>query len=180
MVFASPPTAYQSVRAIAGLRLRRAKERVDDLDKSASLDVGATPRRSTESLAAYVKLRAISLTMSIAASLVGCGHSIATSPQATPPVPTTPAVIVTIDGPHHTCVVAKYNETHGRVVDCSAIAAYFRDDLRLPVSTFYDLRTVPDVNEAEMTDLQASLNGAGYHLIGGLHVGFITGPHTSR
>ena len=32
------------------MRLRRTKERIDDWDKSASLDVDATPRRSTSSL----------------------------------------------------------------------------------------------------------------------------------
>jgi hypothetical protein len=40
-------SASQSVGAIAGQGLRRAKERIDDLDKPASMVVGATSRRST-------------------------------------------------------------------------------------------------------------------------------------
>jgi hypothetical protein len=126
-----------------------------------------------------MELRAIFLTISIAATLVGCGHSVPSPIQATSPAPT-PDVIVTMDGPHHTCVVAKYNEMHSQAIDCTAVASYFRDELGLSGGTFYDLRTIPDVSEVDMTYLQASLGSAGYHLIGGLHVGLITGPHTSR
>jgi hypothetical protein len=51
----------QSVRAITGRRLRSADARVDDLDKSVSFVVIATPRRSTSSLEAMIRSRVASI-----------------------------------------------------------------------------------------------------------------------
>ncbi len=47
-----------TVRAIAELRLRWAKEGVDDLDKVSSFDAGEAPRRSASSLEAMAGIRA--------------------------------------------------------------------------------------------------------------------------
>ena len=55
-----------------GPRLRWAKEGVYDWDKSASINVGATPRRSTSSLGVMVHLRAFTVAIILFCALVAC------------------------------------------------------------------------------------------------------------
>jgi hypothetical protein len=77
-----------------------------------------------------------------------------------------PDAIVTIDGVRHACVVALHNETQGSTVPCSDVAAFLRDELRLAGGSSCDVRTVSDVDAAEITRVNASLKAAGYRLIG--------------
>jgi hypothetical protein len=80
-----------------------------------------------------------------------------------------PDAIVTIDGVRHACVVALHNETQGSTVPCSDVAAFLRDELRLAGGSSCDVRTVSDVDAAEVTRVNASLKAAGYRLIGRTH-----------
>jgi hypothetical protein len=79
-----------------------------------------------------------------------------------------PDAIVTIDGVRHACVVALHNEAQGSTVPCSDVVAFLRDELRLASGSSYDIRTVPDVDAAEVTGVDASLKAAGYRSIGRL------------
>jgi hypothetical protein len=78
-----------------------------------------------------------------------------------------PDAIVTIDGARHACVVALHNEAQGSTVPCSDVAAFLRDELRLAGGSSYDVRTVPEVDAAEVTRVDAGLKAAGYRSIGG-------------
>jgi hypothetical protein len=93
----------------------------------------------------------------VLAALGGCGT--AEKPDA----------IVTIDGERHACVVALHNETQGSTVPCSDVVAFLRDELRLAVGSSCDVRTVSDVDAAEVTRVDAGLKAAGYRLIGRPH-----------
>lgn len=77
-----------------------------------------------------------------------------------------PDAIVTIDGVRHACVVALHDEAQGSAVPCSDVAAFLRDELRLAGGSSCDVRTVSDVDPAEVTRVDASLKAAGYRLIG--------------
>jgi hypothetical protein len=80
-----------------------------------------------------------------------------------------PDAIVTIDGVHHACIVALHNETQGSTVPCSDVAAFLRDELRLAGGSSCDVRTISDVDAAEVTRVDAGLKAAGYRLIGSPH-----------
>ncbi|MGC2029758.1 MAG: hypothetical protein WA642_07050 [Steroidobacteraceae bacterium] len=77
-----------------------------------------------------------------------------------------PDAIVTIDGVRHACVVALHDEAQGSAVPCSDVAAFLRDELRLASGSSCDVRTVSDVDAAEVDRVDASLKAAGYRLIG--------------
>jgi len=110
--------------------------------------------------------------------LAGCGSSANTPVPG--PVAAKPDVMITFDGERHTCVVALASEAQGSAISCGDVVPFIRDELRLPSGSIYDIRTIPDVDEAEMASVGASLKGAGYRFIGGPHVMFITGPHKDR
>jgi hypothetical protein len=77
-------------------------------------------------------------------------------------------------------VVALFSEAQGSTISCGDVVPFVRDELRLPSGSIYDIRTIPDVDEAEMSSVGASLKSAGYRFIGGTHVMFITGPQKDR
>jgi len=112
----------------------------------------------------------------VCTSLAGCGHSVSAPIPPTEPIAASPDVTVTIDGQRHACVVSLSNQINGRAIACSLVVAYLQDELRLPRNSIYDIHTVPDIGESEMTVLDAQLKAAGFRFIGGLHVGFITAP----
>jgi hypothetical protein len=97
-----------------------------------------------------------------------------------PPIASRPDVIVTFDGERHGCVVALNDETKGHAMSCEGVLPFIRDDLKLQSGSIYDIRTIPDVDEAEMRRVTASLKDAGYRFIEGPHVMFLTGPHRDR
>jgi hypothetical protein len=99
-----------------------------------------------------------------AIAMAGCGPS--ASPSAPPRNAARADVIVTIDGGRHTCVVALYNEPQGSIVPCSDVVPFIKDELRVAGGSVYDIRAIPDVDKDEMARVAASLNGAGYRLIG--------------
>jgi len=101
--------------------------------------------------------------------LAGCGPSANTSASGSAPIAARPEVVITLDGARHTCVVALYNEAQGSAVACTDVVPFVRDELRVPSGSVYDLRTVANVDEAEVKRVGASLNAAGYRFVGGPH-----------
>ena len=75
---------------------------------------------------------------------------------------------------------ALYSEAQGSAIASEDVVRFVRDELRLPSGSIYDIRTIPDVDEAEMARVEASLKGAGYRFIGGPHAMFMTGPRQNR
>jgi hypothetical protein len=112
--------------------------------------------------------------------LSGCGQSTNTPDSGSAPIAAKPDVIVTLDGPRHTCVVALVSEEQGSTVSCDEVAAFVRDELKVPNGSIYEIRTIPDVDESDETKVENSLKAAGYRFIGGPHAAFITGPHKHR
>jgi hypothetical protein len=99
--------------------------------------------------------------------LGGCGPSAQTPMAATSPSAAKADVIVTMDGQHHDCVVALHSEAQGSTIACDDAMPFIRDQLRVPTGGSYDIRTIPEVDNAERAKLEAGLQGAGYHPIAG-------------
>lgn len=85
--------------------------------------------------------------------LGGCGGS--ANPDAT----------VTLDGGRHACVVALRSETQGSTIACGDLVPFLRDELRLPNGSICAIRSIGDVDKAEVTRVKASLEAAGYRFI---------------
>jgi hypothetical protein len=103
-------------------------------------------------------------------ALAGCGqpaNTPAPAAAAPPPIAAKPDVIVTLDGARHDCLVALYSEQQGNIISCDDVAAFVRDELRVPSGAIYDIRTAPNIDEAQKTKVEASLKGAGYRYIRG-------------
>ncbi len=99
--------------------------------------------------------------------LTGCGQS-ANTPAPTPPaIAARPDVIVTFDGKQHACVVALYSEAQGSSISCTDVVSFVKDELRVPTGSIYDIRTISDVDSAQMAKVEAGLKTAGYRFIGG-------------
>lgn len=113
-----------------------------------------------------MKVRAF-FAVAIATALAGCGASINSPGSDSAPIAAKPDVVVTIDGARHTCVVALYTEAQGSMVACEDVAPFLRDELRLVKGSIYGLRLVPAVDAAQMSKVEADLQGAGYRFIGG-------------
>ena len=99
--------------------------------------------------------------------LAGCGSSTNAPPSVEPRIAARPDVIVTLDGKRHACLVALYSEAQGSIVACEDIVPFIRDELRVSSGSIYDIRTIPDVDPAEMAKVETSLKSAGYRFIGG-------------
>jgi hypothetical protein len=102
--------------------------------------------------------------------LAGCGqpaNTPAAAPAVPPPIAAKPDVIVTLDGARHDCLVALYSEAQGSFISCDDVVAFVRDELRVPSGAIYDIRTAPNVDEAQRTKVEANLKGAGYRFIRG-------------
>jgi hypothetical protein len=92
--------------------------------------------------------------------LGGCGPS--ANEPASAALAAKSAVIITVDAKQHTCGVALPTEAQGSAVPCDDVAAFVRDELRLPTGAIYDLRGGPDANRADTAKINATLQGAGY------------------
>jgi hypothetical protein len=106
--------------------------------------------------------RTLSALCIVPALLGGCGRS-ADTPGAAP-LAGTPDAIVTLDGGRHACLVALRSELQGSAIPCGDLVPFLRDELRLPSGSSCDLRSIGDVDRAEMTRVEASLDAAGYQL----------------
>jgi hypothetical protein len=109
--------------------------------------------------AAMIRLRAVLAPSMVLVSLAGCGPS-ANTPG--PSVPLKSDVIVTLDGEHHTCIVALHSEPQGSTVSCADVVPFVRDELRLASGSIYDMRTIAKVDDAERAKVESSLKAAGY------------------
>jgi hypothetical protein len=96
--------------------------------------------------------------------LAACGPSANTPGSNTA---AKPDVIITLDGEHHACVVALYNEPQGSAVSCADVVAFVRDELRVASGSTYDIRTIAKADEAGRAAVEASLQAAGYRFVGG-------------
>ncbi len=103
--------------------------------------------------------------------LAGCGSSTNTpapgAASVTPPIADKPDVIITVDGAHHNCVAALYNEAQGSTVPCIELIPFIRDELRSPSGSIYDIHTVPAGDNTDLIQVRTSLAAAGYRFIGG-------------
>jgi hypothetical protein len=101
--------------------------------------------------------------------LSGCGRSANTPGAVAPSIASRPDVTVTFDGKRRKCVVALPSEAQGSSISCADVVPFVKDELRLPSGSFYDIRKIPDVDEAEIARVRADLSGAGYRFVGGSH-----------
>ena len=114
-----------------------------------------------------INLRAMFASTIVFMLLAGCGQS-ANTPVAVPQASSSPpSVTVTYDGKRRKCVVALPSEAQGNTISCGDVAQFVKDELRVPSGSLYDIRTIPDVDEAEIARVCAGLNSAGYRLMGG-------------
>jgi hypothetical protein len=109
--------------------------------------------------------------------LAGCGPSAGT---AVPKIAEKADVIITVDGKRHACVVALLKEAQGSAIPCRDVVPFLRDELRLQSGSIYDIRTVPNVDEAELAGLGTNLKSAGYRFIGGRSDPFLTESRKDR
>jgi hypothetical protein len=101
--------------------------------------------------------------IALVAFLAGCGPSANAPDSVPPPIAAKPDVLVTLDGEHHTCIVALSSEAQGSAIACDDVVPFVRDELRVPSGSIYEIRTIPKVDQAEVAKVEASLKGAGYH-----------------
>ena len=107
-------------------------------------------------------VRAVLLAALFPLPFVGCGAS------GTPPkLAERPDVVITLDGKRHACVVALDKEPQGSSVPCKDAVSFVKDELRVPHGAIYDIRTVANVDNSEITSVRVALNDAGYRFIGG-------------
>ena len=93
--------------------------------------------------------------------LVSCGSG--TGPK----LAERPDVTITLDGNRHACVVALDKEPQGSTVQCKEAVSFIKDELRVQRGAIYDIRTVANVDNAEIASVRDALNDAGYRFIGG-------------
>jgi hypothetical protein len=110
--------------------------------------------------------------IAVTALLAGCGPS----GNSMPKIAERADVTITMDGKHHTCVVALLKEAQGSAVPCGDVVPFLRDELRLQNGSVYDIRTIPDIDAKELAGLGANLKGAGYRFIGGRGDPFMIEP----
>jgi hypothetical protein len=114
---------------------------------------------------------ALALVVVTAASYLSCAK-VADAPQA--------AFILTFDGPAHTCRVTAAVAPSGNAMACSRVLIYLIHELKIPKGSYFDWRTITDVDEREYTETLKALEAAGYQPTPGPHVHFITEPHAGH
>jgi len=103
----------------------------------------------------------------VLAALAGCGRS-SNPPASMPSAAAKPDIIVSVDGEHHACVVAKYGEPTGSTIGCSEVVTFVKDELRVSSGASYELRSVAAADRVEANQIKAALDGAGLKFVGGL------------
>jgi len=123
----------------------------------------AASRPTATKFVAMIGARTLLACIAAVAFLAGCGPS-ANAPDSVPaPITAKPDVLVTLDGEHHTCMVALSSEAQGSAIACNDVVPFVRDELRVPGGSVYEIRTIPKIEPAEVAEVEASLKGAGYH-----------------
>jgi hypothetical protein len=109
--------------------------------------------------------RTLSALLIVPVLLGGCGRSANTPGATSAPDAGRPDAIVTFDGGRHACVVSLRSETHGNTIPCGDVVPFLKDELRLASGAFCAMRSIGDVDPAEMTRVEASLDAAGYRIL---------------
>lgn len=149
------------------MHCRSVTNRVDELIRVPSCQLGTSAHRSTSPSACAKGIYATPACIAVFMLLAGCGSSANNPVAEPPPIAAQPDVIVTIDGERHECTAALFREPHGSTISCDDVVPFVRDELRLPKGSIYDLRTISNVDEAQMAKVGAGLQSAGYRFIGG-------------
>jgi hypothetical protein len=121
------------------------------------------PWPTATKIVAMIDARTVLACIAVVTPLAGCGSSANAPDSVPPPIAAKPDVLVTLDGEHHTCIVALSSEAQGSTIACDDVVPFVRDELRVPGGSIYEIRTIPKVEQAEMAKVEASLKGAGYH-----------------
>jgi hypothetical protein len=124
---------------------------------------GGKPWLTTTKIVAMIGARTVPACIATVAFLAGCGPSANAPDSVPPPIAAKPDVLVTLDGEHHTCIVALSSEAQGSAIACDDVVPFVRDELRVPSGSICEIRTIPKVEQAELAKVEASLKGAGYH-----------------
>lgn len=111
-------------------------------------------------------MRRLCMTTVVLTLLAGCGRS-SNSPASPPTAAAKPDIIVTVDGEHHACVVAKYGEPTGSTIGCADVVPFVRDELRVHDGSSYELRGPAAVDTVDTNQVKAALDGAGFRYVGG-------------
>jgi hypothetical protein len=109
-----------------------------------------------------INVRAVFAFTTVFVLLAGCGPSANPPDSKPPPVAAKPDVIITLDGERHTCVVALSSEAQGSAIACDDVVPFVRDELRVPSGSIYDILTIPNIEQAEVAKVEASLKAGGY------------------
>lgn len=131
-----------------------------------SRTIDATPAHQPPPLTKQAVLRGVAMSfravlLCAPVLLVSCGSG--TGPK----LAERPDVTITLDGNRHACVVALDKEPQGSTVQCKEAVSFIKDELRVQRGAIYDIRTVANVDNAEIASVRDALNGAGYRFIGG-------------
>lgn len=111
----------------------------------------------------YIAALCSSILLCSPVMLAGCGSSNnAPAPETAARIKANPDVIITVDDVQHACIVALNSEPQGNSIPCSDVVAFLRDELRVPSGAFYELRTTPKVDQAEVLKVRDNLKDAGY------------------
>lgn len=111
---------------------------------------------------AICDIRAIVAATTVLILLSSCGQSSKDPAPTGGPAASRADVTVTFDGKRHKCLVALSSEAQGSSVPCGDVAAFVREELRVPSGAMYDIRKIPDVDESDVAKVSADLNNAGY------------------
>jgi hypothetical protein len=87
-----------------------------------------------------------------------------------------PDFMLTVDGPAHTCHVARAGDSSASTIPCAKVTAYLIETLKLVPGSYFDYSTIADVDEQEFDRTLRALKDAGYRPTPGIHVGFLTEP----
>jgi hypothetical protein len=110
-------------------------------------------------------------TLSVA--LIGCSDGTRDAVVA----PTVrPDFVLTFDGPARNCHVALSGTGKENALPCSKVVGFLREAPGISTASRFEVKLVPDVNEADHDAVMVSLAAAGYRLTPGPHVGFLTEP----
>jgi hypothetical protein len=113
------------------------------------------------------RLRGVTASIVLCALFSACGSSSGTSSAR---IAEKPNVTITVDGKRHACVVALSTEAVGNAIACADLIPFLSEQMRLQSGAVYDIQTIAPVDDAQMAQVAASLQRAGYRFIGGRSV----------
>jgi hypothetical protein len=122
--------------------------------------------RLTAAVPPMIDTRAILACTAVLILLTGCGQSSKSQAPAAAPSASRTDVSVTFDGKRRKCVVALSSEAQGNSISCSDVVSFVREELRVPSGATYDIRRIPEVDEAEVAKVTGDMNRAGYRFVG--------------